>query len=463
MDATAVEYMVQTAHDAGIGQDQLRNFTDAGYVPQPVQFRFHAAARACDLPDGPTMIGMGGARGGSKSHCTLAQVGLDDCRRTPGIKVLFLRSVQKAARESFEDLISRIFQHVPHDYVQTQGRLRFPNGSRIILGGFKDEGDIDAYLGIEYDVIVLEEATLLSERKLDMLRGSLRTSRPDWRPRMYLTTNPGSVGHAWFKARFILPYRSNSEKETRFVPANYKDNAFLNPEYVQYLESLTGPLARAWRDGDWDTFEGQGFPTWDYTRHVVEPYEIPYNWTRVRGIDWGYSKPWCTLWAAIDPDNGRVVVYREAYDIMLTDRQQAERIVQMTPNTEQISISFADPSMWAKKTQDIVTTTADIYAQHQVYLTRADNDRLQGKRKVDRLLANLPDGKPGLQVFRNAYNLIRTLPELVLDDVRPEDVDTTGEDHAYDALRYLLTSIHDKTEPRKQTPSPMLQRAPYKR
>jgi hypothetical protein len=38
-------------------------------------------------------------------------------------------------------------------------------------------------------------------------------------------------------------------------------------------------------------------------------------------------------------------------------------------------------------------------------------------------------------------NLIRTLPLLVLDEHNPEDVNTTQEDHAYDALRYGLTNI----------------------
>jgi hypothetical protein len=78
-----------------------------------------------------------------------------------------------------------------------------------------------------------------------------------------------------------------------------------------------------------------------------------------------------------------------------------------------------------------------------VQLTQADNNRLNGKRKIDRLLEDLPDGKPGLLVFETCSNLIRTLPAMAYDKRHPEDIDTTQEDHAVDALRYALTSLRE--------------------
>jgi hypothetical protein len=86
-----------------------------------------------------------------------------------------------------------------------------------------------------------------------------------------------------------------------------------------------------------------------------------------------------------------------------------------------------------------VSSTADEFRKEGVFLTQADNDRLSGKRKVQRLLQPLADGIAGLIIFPQCENLIRTLPNLALDKVRVEDVDTRGEDHAYDALRYGLT------------------------
>lgn len=458
---------VEAARAAGAPPDQVRRFLTSGYAPTRKGWEFHALARAADLPGGPEYIGLGGARGPGKSHTVFGQVALDDCQRFPGLKVLFLRLVGRAAREAFEDLVGRVLTSVSYRYIASQGRLEFPNGSRIILGGFKDSSDIDVYLGVEYDLIVIEEATQLTWAKVQMLLGSLRSSKPNWRARMYLTTNPGGVGHAWFKQMFVTPHRTGTASQARFVPATYLDNPFLSPEYIRFLEGLRGPLARAWREGDWDTFEGMAFPTWDYERHVVRPFEIPPHWSRYRGIDWGYAAPFACLWGARNPDNGRVVVYRELYinpqegDTALMDRQQAERIKEMTPQGEKISLSFGDPSLWETKTDGMIpTSTAEIYLQNGIYLIKGNNRRLNGKRKVDRLLADLPDGRPGILIFENCANLIRTLPLLPYDAVNVEDVNTHAEDHAYDALRYLLTPIRDAPTPEEQEQRKRKQQSP---
>ena len=119
----------------------------------------------CDAPDGPMAIGYGGARGGGKSHWLLAQMGADDCQRVPGLKCLLLRKVGKANLEHFEDLRRRLFGRLNHEFSAFRGILSFANGSRIIAGHFQNEKDIDAYLGLEYDVIGIEEATTLTARK----------------------------------------------------------------------------------------------------------------------------------------------------------------------------------------------------------------------------------------------------------------------------------------------------------
>lgn len=55
----------------------------------------------------------------------------------------------------------------------------------------------------------------------------------------------------------------------------------------------------------------------------------------------------------------------------------------------------------------------------------------------------MPDGelgRPKLQIFSTCKNLIRELYTLPLSETNSEDVDTKAEDHAYDALRYLVMS-----------------------
>ena len=306
----ALERCIQTAKSSGSPRKQVENLLTRGYSPLPWQWKFHAISREADRENGPTKIGCGGARGPGKSHVVFAQVVLDDCQRIPYLKALFLRQTGVAARESFEDLIFRILTgKVGYEYNRGNNTLYFPNGSRVLLGGFHDERDIDKYIGIEYDLIAIEELNQLERDKVNMLLGSMRTSKPDWRPRLYCSFNPGGIGHQFVKDLFVLPHQYGLEKNTRFIPSTYKDNPYLNKEYIDYLESLEGNLGRAWREGNFDVFEGQYFIEWDKNQHVIAPFTIPDNWKKFRAYDHGRENPACCKWFAIDYD-GRVHVYR---------------------------------------------------------------------------------------------------------------------------------------------------------
>src|SRR5512136_484954 len=156
---SAYEIFSAAAVRAGCPMDQTFNLVRAETWLQERQLAASAAARLCDRPDGPTAIGYGGARGGGKSHWLLAQIGADDCQRLPALKCLLLRKVGKANLEHFEDLRRTVLAGLPHDFAAHRATLTFPNGSRIIAGHFQSESDIDSYLGLEYDVIGVEEAT----------------------------------------------------------------------------------------------------------------------------------------------------------------------------------------------------------------------------------------------------------------------------------------------------------------
>lgn len=435
---------VSKARSAGMPREQVERFVSSGYVALPWALAFHAAARDADAQSGPQLIACGGARGPGKSHSIMGQLALDDCQREPELKCLFLRKVQKSAGESFDDLVLKVCRNVPHDL--KNGNLYFPNGSRILVGGYNAERDIDKYLGLEYDVIALEEGTQITGDKRDKIRGSLRTSKANWRTRWYESTNPGGIGHSDFKRLYVEPHRKHEETLTRFFPSTYRDNPFLKPEYIAYLESLQGDLGRAWRDGDWDVFEGQVFSMWRRELHVIKARPIPEHWRKLRGVDWGFSAPFVCAWGAQDPDTGRVWVYRELAQRELTDREQARSILRLTGKDERISATYADPSMWTKKNmEDRTFSTEDEYAAVGVGLTKADNDRLTGKRKLVTMLSEKAhDGLPLIQFFENCKYLIDSIPVLTYDAVNVEDVDSSGDDHGYDAVRYMLTPVNPR-------------------
>lgn len=446
---TSLEKLGLEAKKAGVPQDQLVLFLNAGYVPLPWSLRFHAAARLCDLSNGPVEVAAGGARGPGKSHTCFAQAAIDDCQRFPGLKVLFLRKTAVSAKESFGDLIDKVIRGRV-SFTPAGNVLTFTNGSRIILGGFHDANDIDKYIGIEYDVIVLEEANQLTEDKLDKLKGSLRTSKPGWRPRMYLSFNPGGIGHGFVKKRYVTPHRKGQETITRYIPSTYKDNPFLNTEYIQYLESLSGNLGKAWREGNFDIFEGQYFSDWNYDFNTIEPFEIPREWKRYRALDHGSAKPTSCGWYAIDLD-GVLYRYREYYAIDKLASNHAKRIKELSKG-EDIVYTAADPSMWIKSATD-GKSAQEIYMEEGVPLVKANNDRINGWAVVREYLSYV-SGQPRLRIFRTCHNLIRTLPEMIHDELHPEDLNTDLEDHAVDELRYMTISRSYPHHPKVEEPPP---------
>src|ERR1051325_5631011 len=164
---------------------------------------------------------------------------------------------------------------VPHEFSAYRGILTFKNGSRILAGHFQNEKDIDSYLGLEYDIIGVEEATTLPSRKYNDISTCCRSSKVfpgglHWRPRIYSTTNPGGVGHAWYKTKFIDPWQRHTQTDTRFIPATVSDNQYNNPDYRKVLEKLTGWQKRAWLDGDWDIAAGQFFTTFRRDLHIIK-------------------------------------------------------------------------------------------------------------------------------------------------------------------------------------------------
>jgi phage terminase large subunit len=447
---SSLERFLEAARAAGCPADQVRNFMRAGYAPQPKQLRFHALARACDAPDGPTAIGFGGARGGGKSHCILGQVAVDDCQRMPGLKVLLLRKVGKAVRESFEDLRGRALAGLPHTYRRQDGVLEFPNGSRIILGHFQNERDVDSYLGLEYDVIAVEEATTLTSAKYKTIKTTNRTAKAQWRPRMYSSTNPGGVGHAWYKREFVDDGRTTKDegRTTRFVPSTVDDNAFVNPDYRKTLDALTGWQKRAWRYGDWDIAAGQYFTTWREDVHVREATPEATQLRSVWGaLDYGFTH-YTTCYLFGEDGDGNVWILDEHAERRWIVERHANAILELlqrhglTPT--QLDTFVAGADVFSPKQNG--GTVAGDYAGYGIMLTGANDDRLQGAAEWLRRLGDVEAGiPPTVFVSRRCARLIECLPSLEHNPHRPEDVlkvdtddDGMGGDDPYDGARYGL-------------------------
>lgn len=425
---------------------------------------FEKQAEACRVADEHKFTLYGGARGGGKSrwlrwwlvrqHIKWFHEGHRDVRTM-------------LACENYPILADRQISKIKIEFPEWLGEVKSTKTDGLgfhfhpsIGGGMialRNMDDPSKYAGAEFAAVAIDELQKNSEEVLlgaseGNIRGSLR-----WpgiaNTRFAATAMPGGIGHLWVKRLWLdrdFPKELQQRaKEFYFVRSLPADNPYLDESYWDELRTLPEDLRRAWVDGDWDVFAGQAFTNWRRENngvpwHVISPFEIPEHFTRWRAVDWGYRAPFCTLWFAQDPDLGRVFVYRELYEKGLTDRQQARSITQNT-GTERIRFTLADPSMWAKKRLGEIVHSTEIEYRHQgVSLTKANNDRLDGKRKFQTMLEPLPDGLPGIQFFDNCANSIRTIPALPYDDTRPEDVDTDAEDHAYDTVRYGITRVRVK-------------------
>lgn len=442
-----LEKYFQQARDAGCPQEQAERFVQALYMPQPKQLAIHAAARECDRVNGPEYVGAGGTRGQAKSHAVLAQVGIDDCQRFPGLKWLYLRRLQKKAGEQLDDLVRKVLVEVPYEF--PRGELRFANGSRIIIGGFKDERDIDKYIGIEYDGLVIEDATTITKTKIDQIFGSLRTSKAGWRPRAYLSFNPGGVGHAWAKQMFYDPRKAGQETITRFIHVTMGDNKFINPGYERYLKSLTGWLSRAWCYGDFGIAAGQYFVNFSPDEHVIEPIHIDlYGATWWLAMDYGFVH-WNTTYLLAQLGERIYVVDEHASRRHLAGENAAGIQAMLERNGSPWLHAFvAGHDVFAQRGTEL--TIAQEYASHGFELSPAKTDRINGAGRISELLGRpRPQTgeaaiEPRLFIFNRCTRLIECLPQMQHDPARGEDVlkmdcdaDTgEGGDDPYDAVRY---------------------------
>lgn len=366
------------------------------------------------------------------------------------------------ACETYRDLQDRQITKIKLEFPSWMGVLKDSKENGLAfhldesLGGgvlaLRNLDDPSKYQSSEFAIIGVDELTKIPKLTFDILRGSMRWPGVDHTVFMG-ATNPGGIGHAWVKAlwvdRIFPPELAARKDEFIFIQSLPADNPHLSQVYWDELNSLPKELRQAWVHGNWDIFSGMAFPGWS-DAHIVDPFDIPDYWVRVCGIDWGFAKPFCCLWVAKNPDTGQYIVYRELYQDGLTDVQQA-RLIREHSEGEMIRARYADPSMWSAKSQTVVTSTADIYAGEGVSLTKADNGRLSGKRKVDRLLMPGANGQPGLVIFDTCRHFIRTFPLLARAKNDPEDVDTEQEDHAYDALRYSLTVSDQRKQQRRPT------------
>ncbi len=318
---------------------------------------------------------------------------------------------------------------------QHEFRLHKHYGGGVVA--FRNLDKPAKYQSVEFAAIAVDELTMNQRETFDVLRARKRWPGIAFSP-FAAATNPGGIGHVWVKQLWVDRDFSGDDRRLSpesfaFVPARAGDNPALPSSYLATLDTLPDKLRKAFLLGDWNIFVGQFFDEWDASVHVCKPFAIPPEWTRWTATDYGNAAPMCTGWFARDPKTRRIYLYREIYRTRMTDVEQARAILAASKD-ERITTNVADPSMWSTEPNGV--SIAQTYHQQGLPIQPANNDRRSGWLKVREVLKHDETTPPRLQIFETCVNTIRTLPGLVHDNLDVEDVDTDGEDHAGDMVRY---------------------------
>ena len=439
------------------------------WQPQPKQAIF--------MSRGEYEVLYGGAAGGGKSDAlvieALRQIHI------PHYKGIILRKTFPQLTEIIEKSLIYYKSVCPKAKYNDQKHVwTFPSGAKIYFGSMQHTKDKQQYQGKAYDYVAFDELTHFTHEEYVYLFSRNRPNGKGAKVYIRATANPGGVGHAWVKERFItaakpmtpisqeVTVRLPDGKEKKlirtrmFVPSSVFDNQKLLENDPNYLANLA-LLPKAERDallyGNWDSFSGQVFSEWvdesehykdRKNTHVIEPFLVPREWKIYRGFDWGYAKPFSVGWYAVDRDK-RIYRIRELYGC--TDNPDtgvkwepatvAEKIRQI--ENEDLNLKgkdiygIADPAIFADDRGN-GTSIAATMEKSGVFFNKGNHERLSGKMQLHNRLRFDKEGIPMIYIFSTCKHFIRTVPALTYSETDVEDVDTKGEDHIYDECRYVL-------------------------
>lgn len=439
------------------------------YEPFPKQRQFHESGAKYRL--------FGGAAGPGKSKALLMEAVLQ-ANEHPGANTLLLR---RTFPELEQSLLLYFRRDIPKElyksFNDSKHVVEWWNGSTTRFGYCQSENDVYQYQGAEFLFIGIDELTLFTLRQWQFLTSRNRCPVADAFPCMAGATNPGNIGHAWVKALWIdkkpaAGMESAGEydpNEYEFIAARVDDNPIYaaDENYIKTLRSLPSHLKRAFLDGDWDVFAGQYFDRFDFERHVVRRESIEFRewWPRWISLDWGFEHPAAVYWhtaipgshanrtgadsrgAAYEEAAGsyvprqQIATYREYVTHRTPPRELAREIVARSEfggDRETIDAIYLSPDAFARRTDEasIAEQMGDVFAASG--LPRpipADDDRIGGWMLMYQML------DAGEWVLTdNCAELVRTLPGLIRDPGRIEDVLKVNGDDPADAARYGLKS-----------------------
>src|SRR5262249_55342761 len=241
----------------------------------------------------------------------------------------------------------------------------------------------------------------------EMLDTRLRNGRISFQ-QLIADCNPDKPTH-WLKQR-------SDAGKTLMLFSEHRDNPVLfGPDgeptefgrtYLEQLSKLSGVRKLRLSDGIWAAADGLVYDEFDPNVHLVDRFDIPWDWPRYWTIDFGFTNPFVCQWWAEDPD-GRFFRYREIYMTRRTVEEHAEKIASLVMEN-----SEKKQGEWVGKWSEAepVDVICDHDAEGRVVLERAlgistkpaHKAVTEGVQAVQSRLKAADDGKPRIYFIRDS-------------------------------------------------------------
>jgi len=317
-----------------------------------------------------------------------------------------------------------------------------PTGQKILFRGFDDPlklTSITVDTGVLCWVWVEEAYEIDNADDFDTFDESIRGEMPEglWK-QVTLTYNPWVNSH-WTKDR----YWDNEYPDTFRLTTTFKCNEWLDEQDREKIEDLEFTNPERYKVvglGEYGIPGGTYFDEFRTDIHVIEPFPIPEHWRRYTTKDYGLDML-ANYWIAVDT-HGKAYVYKELYESNLIISDAAKRIKEVNGD-DKIYEKYAPPDLWNRR-QETGKSAAEIFEDNGEWLTKANNNRVQGWYNLKEWLKPYRDEQgiltADLVIFKNCVNLIRTLPQLQHDEKDPNDVATEPHEltHGPDGIRYFV-------------------------
>lgn len=422
------------------------------------------------------IIGFGGGIRGTKTWGTLSAL-IALCRIFPGSRWAVVRkdlpTLRRNTLPSFGKLRALAGGFVG-PVVQGTWASTCTNGSQLIWfpESLQEDPDLSRWKGLEVNGFLLEESDEIAERSYVKAIERAGTwiipgGGPQPPPYVLATFNP-CVN--WPKRVFYDPWKAGTlTAPFAFIPATQADNPFVTEVQREAWKSMPPEEYRRFVMGDWDVLTGRYFESLNAQVHLIPrerlPEVLPEYWDFWGAYDWGYAH-WAPFGSFCKDSNGRIILLDTIWMRRQHDVDMALTIKATAANPQCLREVFAGRDCWQKTEARGAPgiATADVFGEHKIWLTPADDDRVNGGRALRGLLAPHDTG-PGFVMIDTPGNrrvfdqLAETMPDP--NNVnKPQKVDCDSEgrggDDGADMVRYgVVAHALDRTPKKTQTADPL--------